>query len=76
MSRESFEELHGPTRSSWALWIIVCIVVLFGGFWLLMERSIRSKQASRPIVTSPTAPLESLQAAVIESVIPDFSEGF
>lgn len=66
--------LHEPRRSAWAFWILLVVGIAYGAFWYIEQpRSI-------PKPTTParesSLPIDSLQAAVISSEIPDFSQEF
>lgn len=63
-----------PQHSSWAIWIVIIVVILFGAFWYT-ERSKESNVTPLPVAkTMPS--VDTLQATVIESEIPDFSSQF
>lgn len=71
--RDSF--VQEPQRSSWAIWIVIIVVILFGAFWYVEKREVPTPQA--PIVqTSPKTSLDTLQANVLNSEIPDYSSQF
>lgn len=76
--------MHDDTRSYWAPVIIICVIVLFGAFWYY-ERT--RQTADEPVIdTAPvstvspilaTEPgINDLQAAAINTAIPDFSDQF
>ena len=72
----SFDRLHEPRRSFWALAIIIFVLIVFGIFWYIEDAKVSMSQAPTPLQTSPTARIDNLQAAVIYSEIPDFASQF
>ncbi len=77
-------------RSPIAFIIVVLVVILFGGFWLYQERTVNETvipatpenvtSVSEDTSTAPTNEQESsvgdLQAAAVNTAIPDFSKDF
>lgn len=65
-----------PRHTTWAIWIIVVVVVLFGAFWYISLLR-QEKPVPEPIArTAPSPSLDTLQATVINSAIPDYSSQF
>jgi hypothetical protein len=77
LPRDVSDQLHEPRKSFWAIWIIIIVVIIFGWFWYV-EQAKQSSMAQVPKVSapSPSVSLESLQATVINSQIPDYAEQF
>jgi hypothetical protein len=73
--RDHSDQLHEPRKSSWALWIIIFVLIAFGIFWY--SETHKARDLSRTSTSTPaTSPVDSLQAAVINSEIPDFAKEF
>ena len=64
-------------RSSWALIIIITVVILFGLFWYTQEKKIDTTVPPAvsvvPHKTTPTDSPNDLQASVEAITIPDYS---
>lgn len=75
LPRDASDQLHEPRRTTWALWIILIVLIVFGTFWYIEHQK---AIIPPPLSTQPATsfPLDTLQASVIQSEIPDFSEGF
>lgn len=74
MQEDLSNKLHEPRRSFWALWIIVSVMIAFGIFWYTQTQK-ESRISAAPIQNNSLS-VDSLQAAVINSEVPDFSEEF
>ena len=71
------------SHRSWAPLIIVCIILIFGAFWYYQETHTVPEAPileSAPVTTvpHPDSPVDlgELQAATINTAIPDFSSEF
>jgi hypothetical protein len=63
-------------KTSWAIWIVILVVILFGAFWYI-SLSRQEESVPEPIAhTTPSPSLDTLQATVINSAIPDYSSQF
>lgn len=68
------DPVHEPRRSFWAIGIVGVVSLLFFLFWFTEYQ----KQTERPLApeTTQTTSLDLLQASIINSTIPDFTEEF
>lgn len=73
----SFDQVHGKqSKTPWATLILVLILIIFGAYWLFAQRSepeasfVSAPQASTPV------DLSSLETALAQTVVPDFSTLF
>lgn len=69
--RDSFVQ---EPKTSWAIWIVILVVILFGAFWYT-QSSKDTPKVPQPIAHTPS-PLDTIQATVINSSIPDYSSQF
>ena len=75
-ARDVSDQIHEPRRTTWAWWIILVVVIAFGIFWYSEQSKDIAPVVSPISSTSSQTSLDSLQAAVIESEIPDYSQEF
>ena len=67
-----YKELPSP-RSPWALFIILVILIIFGGFWFIESERVEPSIQATAI---PTTYLDTLTASVEQISIPSYSDSF